>query len=203
MRNSKRQEEWEDALNMMNRDELQYILEHPKGYYSGFLKMAKARFEELTSIPEHEAMKVVLRKALEELGCPCEINEDGDLDFFFQGQQFFIILSEENHYIEILDCCWKSVKLSDIDEVKRLKFAINEANSKSDVTTVYFIDEEEQFMGVYCTTSILYRPMITNLKDYLRIRLLNFFYAHDIVNAEMTLIKEKEQQPNNYNDTPS
>jgi hypothetical protein len=34
--------------------------------------------------------------------------------------------------------------------------------------------------------------MIFNLKQYLYTRLLNFFLAHDIINAEMTLMAERE-----------
>ena len=62
------------------------------------------------------------------------------------------------------------------------------------MTTVYFTDDDEKYIGVYCTTSILYRPMITELKDYLAIRLNNFFLAHDLVNSEMTLMAERDRK---------
>ena len=51
---------------------------------------------------------------------------------------------------------------------------------------------EKRAMYVHSTTSILYRPMIFNLKDYLYLRLSNFFFAHDLINAEMTLLTERE-----------
>ena len=72
--NTKHKLEWEETINQMSRDELKFIIEHPEGYYPTFLKMAKAKLEELSSLPEHEAMKVVVKKILEELGCPCNIN---------------------------------------------------------------------------------------------------------------------------------
>jgi hypothetical protein len=40
----------------------------------------------------------------------------------------------------------------------------------------------------------LYRPAISNLKDYLDIRLNNFLFAHDLVNSEMTLMAEREKK---------
>ena len=178
----------------MSRDELQFIIEHPEGYYPTFLKMAKAKLEELSSLPEHEAMKIVVKKILEELGCPCNINKDGELDFYFQGSHFFIFLNEDNHYMVIWEYSWESVSLDNTIEVERLKHSINEANNKCTVTTVYNIDEEERTMEVSTTTSILYRPMIFNLKIYLQTRLHNFFYAHDLVHAETVLLKERQEQ---------
>ena len=192
--NTKHKLEWEETINQMSRDELQFIIEHPEGYYPTFLKMAKAKLEELSSLPEHEAMKIVVKKILEELGCPCNINKDGELDFYFQGSHFFIFLNEDNHYMVIWEYSWESVSLDNTIEVERLKHSINEANNKCTVTTVYNIDEEERTMEVSTTTSILYRPMIFNLKIYLQTRLHNFFYAHDLVHAETVLLKEREEQ---------
>ncbi|MBR5698008.1 MAG: hypothetical protein IKX44_05220 [Prevotella sp.] len=40
MKKNKRKEEWEKALNLMTEEELQFILEHPVGYYRSFLDMA-------------------------------------------------------------------------------------------------------------------------------------------------------------------
>jgi len=191
-KNKSLSETWEPTIKKMGKEELQHIISEQEIYQPEFIEMVKARLDELSSIPDHEVMKDIVKRILEELGCPYEVNEDGDIDFIFQGMEFSILLSENNHYIEIIDFCWKHVKLSDTDEVRRLKYAINKANTISDITTVYFENEEEEYIGVYCTTSILYRPIITNLKDYLRIRLSNFFLAHDLVNTEMILQAERE-----------
>ena len=96
--------------------------------------------------------------------------------------------------MEIWEYSWESVSLDNTIEVERLKYSINEANNKCTVTTVYNIDEEERTMEVSTTTSILYRPMIFNLKIYLQTRLHNFFYAHDLVHAETVLQRERDEQ---------
>lgn len=184
--------EWEDSINKMSYGELRKIIEDPDIYNPSYLELAKKKMEELSTIPENEVMKSRIIESLKELGCPCEMNEDGDLDFWFRGGHFFIILKEENHYIEICDYCWKTVSLDDTKEVERLKNAVNYANMMSNVSTVYFIDDDEQYIGVYCTTSILYRPTITDITDYLSIRLHNFFLAHDLVNSEMILMSERD-----------
>ena len=189
-----RKEEWESALCLKSRYELQYIVDHPEGYTSEFLKMAKEKLSEFADMPDNEVMKVVLKRCFEEMGCPCKEDEDGDLEIWFQGTQFLLILSPDNHYIEILDYCWIKADLDDAEEVERLKQSINKANTDGDITTVYFIDEKYHAMGAYCTTNILYRPMILDIKKYLEIRLSNFFLAHDIIHAEMVLLKERASQ---------
>ena len=84
--------------------------------------------------------------------------------------------------------------MDDTEEVDRLKQSINKANAEGDITTVYFTDEKSHAIGAYCSTSILYRPMILDMKKYLEIRLSNFFLAHDIIHAEMVLLKERASQ---------
>ena len=186
--------EWQKNINELSYGELQNIVENPDIYNPDYLELAKKRMEKLSSIPEYKIMKDLVKKCLKELGCQCKIDEEGDLDFYFQGENFAIMLREEHHYIDILDYCWKKISLDDTEEVERLKNAVNYANSNSSVTTSYFIDEESHKIGVYGRTSILYRPAITNLKDYLATRLCNFFLAHDLVNSEMTLMVERDKK---------
>jgi hypothetical protein len=186
--------EWEETINKMSYENLQEYISAPGICYPEFLELAKRKMEELFSTPDHEIMKSLVKKCLEEMGCPCEIEEEGELHFFFQGGSFYTYLDGRSHYIDINEYCWKTVNLDDTDEVRRLKYAINEANAACSVTTYYTIDEDEKTISASCQTSILYRPMITNLKDYLYIRLSNFFYAHDLVNAEMTLLAEREKR---------
>lgn len=186
--------EWQRSINKMSYGELQNIIADPDIYYPNYLELAKKKMEELSSIPEHKVMKGMVKKCLKELGCPCKVTEDGDLDFYFQGGHFLIMLGEDNHYIDICDYCWMRVDINDTEKVERLKHSINYANANGSVTTVYFTDDDEKYIGVYCTTSILYRPMVSDLKDYLAIRLNNFFLAHDLVNSEMTLMAERDRK---------
>ena len=186
--------EWQKSINELSYGELQNIVDNPDIYNPDYLELVKKRMEKISSTPEYKVMKDLVKKCLKELGCQCKIDEEGDLDFYFQGENFAIMLREEHHYIDILDYCWKKISLDDTEEVERLKHSINYANSNSSVTTSYFIDKDTREIGVYCRTSILYRPTITNIKDYLAIRLNNFFLAHDLVNSEMTLMAERDRK---------
>lgn len=186
--------EWQKSINELSYGELLLIVDNPDIYTPDYLELAKKRMEKISSNPEYKIMKDLVKKCLKELGCQCTIDEEGDLDFYFQGENFVIMLREEHHYIDIMDYCWKKVRLDDKEEVERLKHAVNYANSNCSVTTSYFVDEKTREIGVYGRTSILYRPTITNLREYLGIRLNNFFFAHDLVNSEMTLMAERDKK---------
>jgi hypothetical protein len=193
MARKSKKSEWEKSLSLMSLDELYYILSTPDAYEAGYVQMAKEKLDDLANLTEHEAMKVIVQRCLEDMGCKCEIDEDGYINFWFQGSQFYIIIQAPDHYIEIYDYSWKRVSLDDTEEMYRLKLAINKANSICTITTYYEADDKAQLAYVYCTTSILFRPMVHNLRQYLYTRLSNFFLAHDIINAEMLLLKEREQ----------
>lgn len=186
--------EWQRNIDKMSYGEVENIIANPDIYNPDYLELAKKRMEKLSSIPEYKVIRGIIQKCLKELGCPCKVTEDGDLDFYFQGNHFLIMLGEDNHYIDIYDYCWMRVDIDDTEKVERLKHAINYANDNGSVTTVYFTDDDEKSIGVYCSTCILYRPMVYSLKDYLAIRLNNFFLAHDLVNSEMTLMAERDKK---------
>ena len=196
--------EWEVIINDMDYDELQECLAYPSTYYPQFLELVKKKMDDLSSVPEHEVIKNMVKQYLEEWGCPYEDEEDV-LKFYFQGGLFHAFIKDDGHYIHINEYSWKSVSIDDSDGFQKLVLAINEANGACTVNTFFTINREENTIDVSCYTAILYRPMITNLKDYLHIRLQNFFYAHDLVNAQITLMEERERwnQPNEKDSEPN
>lgn len=185
---------WQNRINRLSYGELENIIATPDIYNPDYWELAKKRMDKLSSVQEHEVMRDLVKQCLKEMGCPCKVTKDGDLDFYFQGSHFLITLSVDHHYLDIEEFCWKKVRIDNTEVVKQLKLAVNYANSNCSVITYYDTDIDEQYLCLYCTTHILYRPAISNLKDYLDIRLNNFFFAHDLVNSEMTLIAEREKK---------
>ena len=185
---------WQNRINRLSYGELENIIATPDIYNPDYWELAKKRMDKLSSVQEHEVMRDLVKQCLKEMGCPCKVTKDGDLDFYFQGSHFLITLSGDHHYLDIEEFCWKKVRIDNTEVVKQLKLAVNYANSNCSVITYYDTDIDEQYICLYCTTHILYRPAISNLKDYLDIRLNNFFFAHDLVNSEMTLIAEREKK---------
>ena len=185
---------WQNRINRLSYGELENIIATPDIYNPDYWELAKKRMDKLSSVQEHEVMRDLVKQCLKEMGCPCKVTKDGDLDFYFQGSHFLITLSGDHHYLDIEEFCWKKVCIDNTEVVKQLKLAVNYANSNCSVITYYDTDIDEQYLCLYCTTHILYRPAISNLKDYLDIRLNNFFFAHDLVNSEMTLMAEREKK---------
>ena len=185
---------WQNRINRLSYGELENIIATPDIYNPDYWELAKKRMDKLSSVQEHEVMRDLVKQCLKEMGCPCKVTKDGDLDFYFQGSHFLITLSVDHHYLDIEEFCWKKVRIDNTEVVKQLKLAVNYANSNCSVITYYDTDIDEQYLCLYCTTHILYRPAISNIKDYLDIRLNNFFFAHDLVNSEMTLMAEREKK---------
>lgn len=185
---------WQNRINRLSYGELENIIATPDIYNPDYWELAKKRMDKLSSVQEHEVMRDLVKQCLKEMGCPCKVTKDGDLDFYFQGSHFLITLSGDHHYLDIEEFCWKKVRIDNTEVVKQLKLAVNYANSNCSVITYYDTDIDEQYLCLYCTTHILYRPAISNIKDYLDIRLNNFFFAHDLVNSEMTLMAEREKK---------
>lgn len=145
------------------------------------------------SMEEKKGTRDLFLETLTNIGCQYEISdEDGDINFGYQGEYFVVRASNEAHYIQIYDTHWAHVELYDIDEFARLKKAINESNLKNSVTTVYTIDEAGSNVDVHCKSVILFIPEIPDIANYLRLELREYFRVHETVNMEMAKQREAE-----------
>lgn len=136
----------------------------------------------------------LLLETLSRIGCQYEIGEGEDdrIHFVYQGEHFLVAADNEHHYIQVYDYAWRSLELFDIDELSRLRKAINEANWRSNATTVFSIDDTRKTMDVHCKAAFLFIPQIPHLEDYLRLELNSFFRAHQQVGAEMEKLRTME-----------
>lgn len=131
---------------------------------------------------------------LTKIGCQytlCE-GDDNRIYFSFQGERFMAITQKGIKYACIWDPNWTHAELDDIDEVSRLRKAINTSNISTYVDTVFTIDEEEKTMDVHSKSTILFIPSIPDLDDYLCAELDRFFRAHQVLGNEMHKLREKE-----------
>ncbi len=132
---------------------------------------------------------------LERIGCQYQLGEGEDTRIFFsyQGEHFFADMKEDSIYVHIWDTHWVQVELYDIDEVSRLRKAINTSNMNSAVTTFYTIDDDAKTMNVHTKSTITFICNIPYLENYLRTELDEFFHAHQIVCTEIHKLREQEQ----------
>lgn len=135
-------------------------------------------------------------QTLKEIGCQPTFAEEDDDDrifFAYQGEHFFANANDEGLYVHIWDTHWGHVELYDIDEVSRLKRAINNSNLNCSTITVYTIDEEGKSVDVHCKSTFPFIEQMPELGNYLRGELNDFFRAHRLVTNEMEKLRENEQ----------
>ena len=132
---------------------------------------------------------------LTKIGCQYQLGEGDDNRIFFayQGENFFADTTNDIMYVHLWDTHWGHVELYDIDEVSRLRKAINTSNLNTAVTTVFTIDEDGNNMDVHSKSTIPFISSMPNLEDYLKVELNEFFRSHQMVGTEMRKLREQEQ----------
>lgn len=137
----------------------------------------------------------LFRETLTKIGCQYENREgeDDSLCFAYQGEHFIARIVDDSVYVQLWDTYWGQVELYDIDEVSRLRKAINHSNLNTSVTTIYTIDEDGKTMDVHSRLTIPFMSTMSDLDTYLRVELNEFFRAHHEVGMEMHKLREKEK----------
>ena len=137
-----------------------------------------------------EGSRDLFLDTLTKISCPYQIDEeDNSICFEYHGETFYAEADNEQSYINIYYYSWGEIALEnveDIGETSAIRKAINEANWKNRVTTVFTVDEEERTMNVHGKSEILFIPEIPNLENYLLTELSRFFRAEYSVRAEMS-----------------
>ena len=146
----------------------------------------------IQAIMELKGTRDLFLETLTKLGCQYEIDNDEDekIHFAYQGEYITALTNNYRQFVHIYDTHWGHVELYDVDELSRLKKAINESNLRNIVTTVYTVDEAGSNVDVHCKAAILFVPEIPDTEDYLRLELNEFFRVHQFIGAEMTRQRE-------------
>ena len=91
-------------------------------------------------------------ETLTKIGCQYEIYpDDGNIGFGYQGENFVATANNEGWYVRVWDTFWGHVDLYDVNEVSRLKKAVNHANINCATMTIYTINEEGKTVDVHCS----------------------------------------------------
>lgn len=191
---------WKEAIPRMNEEDLEFLLDFSECFDPKLIKMAKARYKKITEPSEdedvHEVVEETIKDAvlriLGELNCHYDIDDDGDIVFQFQDEEFFITADVEGPFIDIWEYNWMQVSLNDIDRVSQLRSAINEVNFDGSISTTFFVSEDKHEIQVNCGTNILFGPYVPNRKGYLEYILKRFFDTHHLLETRMLKQYEKE-----------
>ena len=145
-----------------------------------------------------QEMRDTVMSIMTELGCLCEVNDEGDIDINFHDSglypndvedylndwDFYISFDDQLLYIEINEL-WKKVSLDDTNGIDRMLCAINSANLSNTATTAYYINEEEQAMVVSCSTNMPYLPQEEYLKKFLPQKVIDIFCINKLLEHEL------------------
>jgi hypothetical protein len=144
---------------------------------------------------EEPKVRALFLETLTKIGCQYEIDADDDrILFSYQGEHFVVDASDDRFYVTLWDMFWETAELYDIDELSRLKKAINGANLNYGVSTAYTINEEGSTMDVHCKSIIPFFPEISQLDNYLRTELNEFFHVHRYVENELVRMRSEEEK---------
>lgn len=123
---------------------------------------------------DEEHCRKLCLETLRELNCMVHINEEGILDFSFQGYRFLIFTGRG--FIRIVLPNWHEIDLDDIDQMSEARRIINEMNADSPLPClIYNINKEVHKMFVSAITDTLFVKEIPGICSYLGTNLEWFF----------------------------
>ena len=151
---------------------------------------------ETKDMEEKKGTRDLFLETLTQIGCQYEVGEgeNGDITFAYQGEYFLVRTSNSIRFVHIYDTHWGHIELYDIEEISRLKKAINASNLDNSVTAVYTIDKTGGTVDVHCKSVILFIQEIPDISEYLRLELNEFFRVHEKINLEMAKLREMETE---------
>lgn len=162
-------------------------------YFDNYIKSVEKK-ENNSKEPEdmNRNTREQFLKTLTNIGCNYETLEDSRIVFAYQGWNFLVSASDSSVYVWIYDIAWKQVNLYDVEEMSRMKRAVNKSNMDNIITSIYTIDETENVANVHCQYAMLFLPEIPDIGNYLKSILNTFFTVHHTIDSIMSVMKEKE-----------
>lgn len=155
------------------------------------LPLNNNNMEENQNLSTRDLCAEVLRK----LNCDVQFDEENEYNMYFtyQGENFSVDTWENGLMITIWDTWWGTVDLDDLDDVSRVRKAINNINVRQNLTLVYSIDEKGQKFAVHTKRQCLLIPQIPQIENYMAAMLTGFFDAQRSFKEEYDRLRLEEE----------
>ncbi len=141
------------------------------------------------------ATRSLVLNVLNRIGCEPTEEDDLNIRFTYQGENFLIESRDDIAYINILDVWWYQLSTyCDVEEFARLQKVINAANRDGSYTVLYTISKEAELIGVHTKKNMLFVPEIPYIEQYLTNTLEGFFRTQRYVLTEIEKNKVAEEQ---------
>lgn len=176
--------------------EMNRIMNAPSGTVSAdVVPLNVNKMEEKQNISTRDLCVEILRK----LNCEVQFDEENEYTMYFtyQGENFRIDTWKDCLMVGIWDTWWGTVDLDDLDDVSRIRKAINTVNINSFLTLVYSIDQEHQQFAVHTKRQCLLIPQIPNAERYMAAMLAGFFDVQRNFKEELDKIRREDEVTTN------
>ena len=172
--------------------EMDRIMNAPSGTVSAeVLPLNNNNMEENQNLSTRDLCAEVLRK----LNCDVQFDEENEYNMYFtyQGENFSVDTWENGLMITIWDTWWGTVDLDDLDDVSRVRKAINNINVRQNLTLMYSIDEKGQKFAVHTKRQCLLIPQIPQIENYMAAMLTGFFDVQRSFKEEYDRLRLEEE----------
>lgn len=158
---------------------------------SEVLPLNNNNMEENQNLSTRDLCAEVLRK----LNCDVQFDEENEYNMYFtyQGENFSVDTWENGLMITIWDTWWGTVDLDDLDDVSRVRKAINNINVRQNLTLMYSIDEKGQKFAVHTKRQCLLIPQIPQIENYMAAMLTGFFDVQRSFKEEYDRLRLEEK----------
>ena len=155
------------------------------------LPLNNNNMEENQNLSTRDLCAEVLRK----LNCDVQFDEENEYNMYFtyQGENFSVDTWENGLMITIWDTWWGTVDLDDLDDVSRVRKAINNINVRQNLTLMYSIDEKGQKFAVHTKRQCLLIPQIPQIENYMAAMLTDFFDVQRSFKEEYDRLRLEEK----------
>lgn len=155
------------------------------------LPLNNNNMEENQNLSTRDLCAEVLRK----LNCDVQFDEENEYNMYFtyQGENFSVDTWENGLMITIWDTWWGTVDLDDLDDVSRVRKAINNINDRQNLTLMYSVDEKGQKFAVHTKRQCLLIPQIPQIENYMAAILTGFFDVQRSFKEEYDRLRLEEK----------
>ena len=149
----------------------------------------------VTNMEETISTRQLALKTIENIGSEPKYNEEGRIQFEYQGIVFLMEASNDCLFVNLIWPWCHSFSKFDIDEFARVRQVVNEVNLRDTLSVVYTISDSDD-VALHIKKHFIFIQQIPELEEYLKMILNSFFRTSRILELEIEKcrMQECEQQ---------
>lgn len=163
-------------------------------------KIISSLKNEITTVPTSKKISTeeLIVSTLKRMGCNPEKNEEGNIGFMYQGDDFYLSLQDEIPFVMIWYPWWGTIN-ADNPVLPYLKEVINAVNISSFITTVFMAENEgDKEIGIHSHCHTFFTESGLEPEEHLKLILDSFFDTRNAIKENIdklgSAISEDEEE---------